>query len=593
MRELTLLEIRMRDGCLRSASILIFSLLAACSREKAAAPPEQAAAPPAQTVTPAATTWSEFTAKFIESRFAADPSFGVQSGRHEFDGRMPDLSRAALQAEAANLKAQLAELDKFDGAALKPAERYEREYLRWVIETALFWHDSAEAPYRNPAWYIDKLDPSMYLTREYAPLPKRLEGFLGYSRAIPGIAAAIRANLKTPLPKAYVERGVQAFGGYASFYRKDMPPIFAQAGDAKLETDLVAANDAAAKAMEDLTAWLESQRRTATDDFALGAAKFSEMLKVTERVDMPLEELEQVGRKDLERNLAALKEACEAYAPKQPIPACIDRMRADKPTGGTVDGAKAQLDELRKFVADHKIVSIPNQEQALVAESPPYNRGNFAYISIPGPFENPNVKSTYYVAPPDAKWSAAERNAYLPGKAYLLFVSTHEVWPGHYLQSQFANANPSHIEAMYWDYAFGEGWAHYTEEMMYDAGLGAGKPEMRVGMVTNALLRDVRFLSAICLHSGCMKLDESEKMFREQAFADAGNARQQALRGTYDPGYLAYTLGKLMIRKLGTDWLAKNADATPQQFHDKLLSYGTPPVPMVRREMLGVSDSPL
>jgi hypothetical protein len=131
---------------------------------------------------------------------------------------------------------------------------------------------------------------------------------------------------------------------------------------------------------------------------------------------------------------------------------------------------------LRQFVIEKKIVTIPNQEQALVGESPPYNRGNFAYISIPGPYENPAVKATYYVAPPDAKWSAAERNAYLPGKAYLLYVSAHEVWPGHYLQSQFTNANPSRVAALWWDYAFGEGWAHYTEEMMYDAGLGAGQP---------------------------------------------------------------------------------------------------------------------
>jgi hypothetical protein len=317
----------------------------------------------------------------------------------------------------------------------------------------LFWQTSAEWPYRNPAWYIEKLDPSMYLTRDYAPLPKRLEGYLGYSRAIPAIAAAIRANLRTPMPRAFIERGVQGFSGYASFYRKDMPAIFAQVEDAKLKADLIAANDAAAKAMDDLTAWLESQRAGGTDDFALGAARFSEMLRVTERLDVPLEELELVGRKDLERNLAALKEACAAYAPNKPLTACVDKMRADKPTGGTIEGARKQLDDLRKFVADNKIVSIPNQEQALVAESPPYNRGNFAYISIPGPFENPAVKVTYYVAPPDAKWSAAERNSYLPGKAYLLFVSAHEVWPGHYLQSQFANSNPSRIEAMYWDYA--------------------------------------------------------------------------------------------------------------------------------------------
>jgi uncharacterized protein (DUF885 family) len=168
-----------------------------------------------------------------------------------------------------------------------------------------------------------------------------------------------------------------------------------------------------------------------------------------------------------------------------------------------------------------------------------------------------------------------------------LYVSAHEVWPGHYLQGQFANLNPSKVGALWWNYSFGEGWAHYSEEMMFDAGLGKDSPEMRVGMLTNALLRDVRFLSAICLHSGCMSLEESERMFRDQAFADAGNARQQALRGTYDPGYLAYTLGKLMIRKLRADWLAANPGATAQQFHDKFLSHGVPPVPLVRRAMLG------
>jgi hypothetical protein len=433
----------------------------------------------------------------------------------------------------------------------------------------------------------------MYLTREYAPLPKRLEGYLGYARAVPALAASIRANLRTPLPKPFIERGAAGFGGYATFFRDEMPAIFAGLADEKLKGDLIQANTAAAAAMQDLAHWLESHRSTATDDFGLGAPKFLEMLRETELVDIPLEELELVGRKDLERNLAALKEACASYAPKASLPTCVGKMRANKPTGGSVEGARAQLAELQQFVIDKKIVTIPDNEQALVAESPPYNRGNFAYISIPGPYESPAVKVTYYVAPPDPKWSAAQRNAYLPGKAYLLFVSAHEVWPGHYLQSQFTNANPSRAAALWWNYSFGEGWAHYTEEMMFDAGLGAGQPEMRIGMLTNALLRDVRFLSAICLHSGCMSLEESEKMFREQAFADAGNARQQAVRGTYDPGYLAYTLGKLMIRKLRADWLAANPGSTPMQFHDKFLSYGAPPIPLVRNEMVGIAGAVL
>ena len=506
---------------------------------------------------------------------------------------MPDWSRAALDADTAELRSFQARLANYGPAALTTAQRFEHEYLQWVIDTQLFWLTSAESPSRNPAWYLGNLDPSMYLTREYAPLPKRLAGFLGYARAVPGLTASIRANLRTPLPKAFIERGVAGFGGYATFFRTEMPAIFAQLTDEKLKHELIEATAAAAAAMDALTAWLETQRAAGTDDFAMGAPRFLEMLRQTERVDMPLEELELVGRKDLERNLAALKDACETFAPRASLAACVGKMRANKPSGGTLEGARAQLAELRQFVIDKNIVSIPGHEQALVAESPPYNRGNFAYISIPGPFENPSVKATYYVAPPDSRWSVAERNSYLPGKAFLLYVSAHEVWPGHYLQSQFANANPSRVASLWSGYAFGEGWAHYVEEMMYDAGLGAGQAEMRVGMLTNALLRNVRFLSAICLHSGCMTLEESEKMFREQAFADVGNARQQALRGTYDPGYLAYTLGKLMIRKLRADWFAANPDATTQLFHDKFLSYGAPPIPIVRREMLGATGAVL
>jgi hypothetical protein len=573
-----------------ATSLLVVALLTGCSRTAPEKPAEPAAPAAAAQV---AAEWPAFVDSFIEARFKADPYFAVQAGRHEFDGKMPDWSRAALDADVGELRKFAGELAKRDPVSLSASQRFEHEHLQWVIDSQLFWLTEAEAPFRNPAWYIERLDPSMYLTREYAPLPKRLEGFLGYARAVPALAVNIHANLRTPIPKAFIERGAAGFSGYATFFRSEMPAIFAQVTDEKLKRELTEATAAAATSMDELAAWLESQRATATDDFALGAPVFLAMLRQTERVDIPLEELELVGRKDLERNLAALKEACAAFAPKASLPACADKMRANKPSGGSVEGARAQLAELRQFVIDRKIVSIPSQEQALVAESPPYNRGNFAYISIPGPYENPAVKVTYYVAPPDAKWSAAERNAYLPGKAYLLFVSAHEVWPGHYLQAQFMNANPARAEALWWDYSFGEGWAHYAEEMMYDAGLGAAQPEMRVGMLINALMRDVRFLSAICLHSGCMSLAESEKMFRENAFSDAGTARQQALRGTYDPGYLAYTLGKLMIRKLRTDWLAANPSATPQQFHDKFLSYGAPPIPLVRKEMLGSTGAVL
>jgi hypothetical protein len=167
------------------------------------------------------------------------------------------------------------------------------------------------------------------------------------------------------------------------------------------------------------------------------------------------------------------------------------------------------------------------------------------------------VASVFNIAPPDPKWTKAEQAAYIPSEATLLFTSVHEVWPGHFLQFLHSNSNPSKLEAMWVGYAFAEGWAHYCEEMMHERRIGKDDPEKHIGQLTDALLRDVRLLSSIGLHTQGMTVAQSEKMFKEQAFQDPGNARQQAARGTYDPAYLNYTLGKLMIRKLRADWVAK------------------------------------
>jgi hypothetical protein len=564
------------------------SFIAACSREQPVAPANTAAAKPAQ--------WQGFVNRFVEDSLAANPFFGVDAGRHELDGKAPDWSAQGLANEVARLKAARAEAEAFPADALTPPQRFERDHLIYgVIDEQLFWLDTAQSPYKNPAFYIDWLDPDAYLSREYAPLEKRMVGYIGYVRSIPQLAADIRANLRTPLPKSFIERGIAGFGGYADFYRNDASKVFESVKDAELQKQLAEATDAAVKSMEALKAWLESERKNATDDFALGETLFAQMLKQTEGVDVPLKELEAAGKADLERNLKALNEACARYLPKKPIADCIAKMASAKPKEGAVPGAIAQLGELRTFVAEKRIVTIPSEKQASVKEAPPYNRGNFAYINIPGPYEK-GVVSTYFVAPPDPSWTPKERAEYIPGVADLLFTSVHEVWPGHYLQFQHSLRNPSLVAALWVGYAYAEGWAHYTEEMMWEAGLGNGDPEYHIGQLSNALLRNVRFLSAIGLHTQGMTLEQSEKMFRESAFADAGTARQQAARGTYDPAYLNYTLGKLMIRKLREDWMAANPpgagiDArSPQRwqaFHDKFLSYGGPPIPLVRREMMG------
>jgi hypothetical protein len=373
--------------------------------------------------------------------------------------------------------------------------------------------------------------------------------------------------------------------------------VFAAVDDTALQQRFTAANDAAAAAMDELKTWLESRRITADDGYALGPELFAAMIRDTEGLDMPIAAIEAAGRADLERNTVALKQACAQFAPGEPVPECVAKVQARKPTGGPVAGARAQLAALRQFVVDKGIVTIPGTEEALVAESPPYNRQNSAYITTPGPYEL-NIPFVYNISPPDPAWTLEEQAAYIDGEAELLNTSVHEVWPGHFLQFLHSNRSKSIVGRLWVGYAFAEGWAHYAEEMMWDMGLGNGNPENRIAQLLDALWRNVRLASSIGLHTQGMTTGESEKLFQQYAFSDAGNARQQARRGTYDPAYLNYTLGKLMIRKLRDDWVARqmadNPGADPKTywraFHDKFLSYGGPPIPLVRKAMLDADD---
>ena len=530
--------------------------------------------------------WDSYVNEFLEAYFVAHPDFAVRAGRHEFDGKLPDWSAEGFAREAKRLHAEKDRVAGFQDSTLSERQRFEREYVASVIDADLFWIESAEWPFRCPQFYADSIDPDVYVSREYAPLDQRLKAYTAYAKAIPTAVEQIRKNLRTPLPKTFVNIGHTNYGGLMSFYEKDVPPIFASVKDEQLQKDFKEANSAAIKAMKDLNDWFTAQEPNATGNFALGAEKFSEMLKATERVDVPLSELAQIGRRDLDRNLAALKEACSTFAPGLSVKDCVAKAQSHKPAGGAVEMARKQLGDLKSFINEKKVVTIPGTEEAKVAEAPAYRRWNFAYINIPGPYEK-GLPSVYYIAPPDPAWSQKEKDAYVPGIGSLLFTSTHEVWPGHFLQFLHANRSSSKLGQLFVGYAFSEGWAHYTEEMMWDAGLGNNEPEMHIGQLLEALLRNVRFVSAIEMHTGKMTVEESEKMFLEEGYQDAANARQQAARGTFDPAYLNYTMGKLMIRKLREDWTAtRGGKQAWQQFHDEFLKYGGPPIPLVRKAML-------
>ncbi|MGO4168184.1 DUF885 domain-containing protein [Novosphingobium sp. YAF33] len=555
-----------------------------------AAPAPKSAPPSAPATTPVsdalgkpATPWKSFVNRTIESWMAQDPSFAVYQGAHQFDGKLPDWSPAGLKARGAFLKKVIADAHAF--ASLSAEDRFERDYLVQVAKGQLFWLEDADKPHNNPGFYIENgLDPNVYVSRAYADKPTRMKAMIAFFKAVPTAAAQIRGNLKTAMPASFIKLGTAGFSGFAEYYRGDARTAFADVKDAALQAEFKASSESAAKAMQELSDWLG--KATPTQDFAMGAERFSRMLAATEAVDAPLSELEAVGRADLKRNQDLLKAACAEYAPGKDIQACFDKMRADKPEGGPVAAARLQIPELTAFVRQHDIATIPGTEQALVEESPPYNRQNSAYIDPAGPLEK-GISSVYYISPPDPSWSQQMQQDYIPGKNDLLFTSVHEVMPGHFLQFLHSNRSPSWVGRLWVGYAYAEGWAHYAEEMMWDAGLGKGDAGVHVGQLSNALLRNCRYLSAIGLHARGMTQEQSKRMFMDECYQDEGTAEQQAARGTYDPAYLNYTLGKLMIRKLRDDWTAsRGGRAAWKPFHDQFLSHGGPPIPLVRQAMM-------
>ena len=575
----------------RSASVAALLLtLGACGggggNTSTPNPSPPTASPPAPTQTPSsvppplpaagaarpAGEWQGFVSASIEEYFQLDPAFAVYQGRHDFDGQLPDWSEAGIKRVIDFWRKIYSEAQGFTG--LSAQQQFERDHLLYIARGQLFALEDADLPHTNPVAYVNGgLDPNVYLTREYADPVTRLRATIKFLKAVPAAVTNIRANLRMPLPATFISFGSSSFKGLASSYVNDTKTVFAGIGDAALQQELAAAAAAAAESANGLAAYLDQNAATATQSFALGSARFARMLIANDGVDIPLDQLRLLGEADLKRNQDAVVAACAQYAPGDSVPACLTRFKSTVSAGGALATAQNQISELRAFVLAKDLVTIPGDEQVLVRPSPSFRP--VIYIDPPGPYET-GIPSFYYIP----------ASANLP-ESDLLFVSAHEAIPGHFLQFLHANRVPSLVARLFVTGGFAEGWAHYGEEMMWEAGL-RGTPEAHLGMLLNSLLRNCRYLSAIGLHTQGWTFADAQTFFQQQCYLSVGAANQQAARGTYDPGYLNYTLNKLMIRRLREDWTAtRGGKSAWKAFHDQFLSYGGPPVPLVRSAMMG------
>ena len=543
--------------------------------------------------------------EYIKSYLAARPLQGTNLGLHEYDGKITDYSRLALDAELSRLRRFDDRLAKFDPSKLSPRQSIDLRILQAAVKKELFQMQDMSIFERNPMVYARAADLNIYVQRNFAPLEDRVRSLAAIESQIPNILIAARTNLNDVLPKPYVQLAIQIARGASDFLKKSLPAAVTGFKDEQVRVAFQDANRRAANALSDYAGWLEREKLPkASLDFALGEEKFRRGLAQTELVDLPPQKILEIGMQQLKAEQEAFAEAAKKIDPNKPPIEVFKQIQSEHPTPENLipDVAK-DLDKIRKYVSSHHLVTIPSDVRARVKETPQYRRAvSFASMDTPGPFEKRATEAYYYVTPTESDWPDKQKEEWLTAFNYYAsdIVSIHEVYPGHYVQFLRLNASPaSKVEKIFGSYAFIEGWAHYCEKMMIDEGYGSptdaapsedeAKRAVKYRMVQadEALLRLCRLCASIKMHTQNMSVDEATKFFQDNCYYEEKPARQEAMRGTFDPGYLNYTLGKLQILKLRDDYKAQQADEfSLQKFHNELLNHGMPPIRLLRELML-------
>ncbi len=518
-----------------------------------------------------------------------DPTTAVELGRHELDGTLPDRSPAGLEQAAAQLERDRRALLAL--TSLTPRQELERAALLQELRRLLFDLGERDHYRTNPVAYTSAINVSAYVLRDYAPLVERAGAIIKLCRGLGAFLEQARANVKTPMPRPWIDTALLQTRGYLSFVDKDVRAVLSSPGvPLANQADIEPALEACKAALSAHATWLAQEQPRGTSAFALGEARFVQMLAETQGIELTLPALAAMAEQDLARNTAAIEEAARAIDPGRPVVDVVRELANEKPAPGEVlQVATEQAAALRAFLIDKQIATIPSDDVALIRETPPFRRWNTASLDRPGSFETRPLPAYYFITPPDPSWPPEQQRAYVPPRADLMFTTVHELWPGHFLHYLHIRRHPSKVLQSFCTDTTSEGWAHYTEEMMFDAGAAGPSPRARIGMLKKALLRNGRFLAAIGLHARGMTIDDARAVLETKGFVDPAGARQQAVRGTFDPMYLAYTVGKIYIRELKAEWMKRNPGATLGAFHDAFLSYACTPLPAIRKAMLGAA----
>lgn len=533
---------------------------------------------------------------FFERYFEFYPTLAAGAGLHAYDPRLGPRDATSIRGWLAELDVIEERFASMDTAALTEDQRLDRDLILREIRGDRFWLAEVGTWRTDPRFYASQWDLTLLLLLDYAPLEERMAAIVSRLERFPDLIAAARANVEDP-PRPFVETALITYRGWPAFLEGDLTEALAGVDDPGLQARFAAARDRAVKAITDYRAHLETAVLPSADaEFALGTSRYETMNALLSGLDLPVVELKAIGEAELARLQALADSLATAIAPdaapEERVSAAFEALARDRPAPDAIVVTAAQvIDSLKIFVRERRIGTLLEGDVE-VREIPPFARTNFAYIWIPGPFERSARTGLYFIQPVEEAWSEAVVREFLArnNRWSILNTSGHEAYPGHYHHFNHLHRAPTKAQRLLSAYVTTEGWAHYAEEMSWRQGLAGGNARLGLAVVQDALLRVVRFLASIGLHTEGMTVDEAESLFRTVAFQDSVNARQQALRGTYDPEYLNYTLGKLMIRELRSDARAAaeaaGRDLDLAVFHDGFMSRGAPPVPWIGRRLL-------
>lgn len=544
----------------------------------------------------AAAKFPRLVAEYLHDLHSRHPALAAASGLHSWDGELEDFSSTALSAETNAIKAFRERLDKIPPLELKLADTFDYQILASNMRARLLELEEIRSYERNPQVYNEPIATGLLQLAIFqaAPAESRLRQVIAKERLVPRLLDSARSNISKP-PAVFLKVAIESFKGTLTFVQNELPRAFSSVNDSKLQIEFKKSTSTASEAIAKYIRHLERRKPDPQAIFAIGKVNFEAKLKYEEGIEVPVTTLLNIAERELLKTQEQFRKTAAMIDRKRdPISVWADVQRDHPKPGALVQEAQKQLDSLVRFIEEKKIVTLPRASPPAVAPTPDFMRWSSASMWTPGPFESRPLPSRYLITDVDPRWTDKQKEEYLGSINYpqLWTTSIHEVYPGHFVQGTYLKQVASPVRRG-WAIApgsFVEGWAHYAEQMMVDEGFGGGDPKMRMGQLADALLRLCRFAVGIREHVYGMSVEQATRFFVDNAYMGETPSRIEAERGTFDPTYLVYSVGKLAIMKLRDDYRRdRNEEFSLQEFHDRLLSNGNAPL-WVHRQMLLPGD---